>query len=233
MAETGKPRTRAGAKRPAAGAVGPEEWFCKNCGATNPDAVQECAHCGFGKDFDPDVQPELDFTSITATLGEQAEQRRQQLRFYLELLKNALLLILVVVFLILGFRLMGNWPFRGAYDQDSYALLNEVLTAQSRIEMGVNKGQYDDLVVPLMVENTKFKMKYGESAERQKESYQKLVQAAEYYKLAREAWDNQLTGGDRQTKADPNARSEAASDEVLRCWESAKRNALLALKDMH
>jgi hypothetical protein len=231
MAEPGKPRTRAGAKK-AADNADPTNWFCKNCGETNSLDASECLHCGFTKDFDPEARPSVDFSAISATLEQQAEQRRRQLQFILELVKNALLLILVTVFLILGFRLMSNWPFQGPYEQDSLALLDAVLAVQSRVELGVTKGQYDELLVQLMVENTKFKLKYGESVERQKESYQKLTQAAGFYELASGAWANQLTGADRQARADANARSEAVNEEVQRCWDNGKRNALLALQDL-
>ncbi len=231
MAEPGKPRTRAGAKK-AADNADLTSWFCKNCGETNSLDSGECLHCGFSKDFDPEVQPDVDFSAISATLEQQAEQRRKQLQFILELVKNSLLLILVVVFLMLGFRLMSNWPFKGAYEEDSMALLDAVLAVQSRVELGVTKGQYDELLVELIVEDTKFKLKYGESSERQKESYQKLTQAAGFYELASGAWSNQLTGTDRQARADANARSEAVNEEVKRCWDNGKRNALLALRDL-
>lgn len=231
MADPGKPRTRTAARKAAENAE-LTSWFCKNCGATNSLDAGECSHCGFAKDFDPEVQPQVDFTAISATLEQQAEQRRRQLQFTLEIIKNSLLLIVVIVFLIVGFRLMSNWPFRGPYETDSLALLDAVLAVQSRVELGVTKGQYDELLVQLMVENTKFKLKYGESAERQKESYQKLTQAAGFYELASGAWSNQLTGSDRQARADLNARSESADEEVKRCWENGKRNALLALRDL-
>jgi hypothetical protein len=231
MTDTGKPKTRATSRKSGAAAE-PTTWFCKNCGAINAVELQECEHCGFSANFDPEAKPAVDFDVISATLEEQAETRRRQLRFYLELVKNALLLILVVVFLMVGFRLMDNWPFQGIYEQDASALLDEVLTVQSHLELGVTKGEYDKLLVPLMVQKTKFKLKYGDSTERQRETYQELDKAAEYYEFARVAWDNQLTGNDAQTSADLNARSEGASDEVKRRWDEAKRSAILVAKSL-
>lgn len=231
MTDTGKPRTRATGKR-AAAVENPTTWFCKNCGETNVLEATECLRCGFSSGFDPEVAPSVDFQALSATLEEQAELKRRQLRFIMDLVKNALLLILVIVCLVVGLRLVNNWPFHGAFDQDASELLDEVLAVQSHLDLGVTKGQYDELLVPLMVKNTKFKLKYGETPERQKEIYQQLNKAAEFYQLAREAWENQLTSADTPDGVNPNARSTTAADEVKRRWDEAKRSAILAAKNL-
>jgi hypothetical protein len=229
MAEAGKTRPRSAARRPTEPAEQATAWFCKNCGQTNALEAGECAYCGFGRDYNPDAPVAVDLSAVTATLARQSEQQREQMRFVLELVKNALLLILVAVFLVIGFRLLRNWPFVGEYERDANALLDRVLIVESYVELGATKAKYDEIVVPLMAESTKFELKYGESDKKLLPSYQKLVQSAEYYQIARDAWEQQLTGGDVQREASPQALSKDANSEVKNIWERALRNAKLAM----
>ena len=208
------------------------EWMCKNCGQQNPESVTHCERCGYDRNYDPDAVPEIDIAAVTAGIAEQTQERERKLRFYLELAKNILVLALVILVLSLGVRLYSNWPFIGMFEQDADRLTTAVLTAQAQIEMGVTKGEYDKLLVPILVEIERFKGKYSESSHRQRTAYQKLVQAAEYYGLARDAWDNQLRTHGGYGRADPNALSSGADDSVQRYWTTAKSNIEQALVDL-
>ena len=218
---------------PSAASVPAEakEWFCKNCGHINPPDALDCERCTFPRDYDPEAKAQVDFTAVQATIEQEEHKRRLRVSFYLELVKNALLLVLVVVFLIIGFRLMRNWPFEGAYDRDAGKLVDAVLTVKSNVDRGVTKAGYDNLVIPVMVEAEKFRIKYGESRERQRDSFQMLYQAAEYYGMAADAWQNQLTT-DNTMPANPGALSINANEQVKQLWEKAANNATRALEDL-
>jgi len=216
----------------AEGGGSPAEWFCKNCGQHNADSAAECMFCGFDRGYDPEAAPKVDLTRVTDTLREVSEQQRKRVLFYAEVAKDVLLLVLIVVLLIVGTRLMRNWPFQGAYERDAERLLDTVLTVQSYVDLGVTKAKYDELIAAVTVESTKFSIKYGERAQRQLESYQKLYQAAEFYATAGDAWQKQLEESDPSHRGNPSALSGNANSQVQRLWENAKRNALIAIEQL-
>jgi hypothetical protein len=209
-----------------------EPWACKNCGQQNAAGAQDCLRCGFAFNYDPEANPSVDFDAVQQALEERQIALRQRLLLYWEVLKGALLLVVLIYALLIGIRLYANWPFQSGYATDANNLADAVLTIQGNIDNGVSLKQYDELLVALSVQETKFKLKYGESAERQRESFQKLVQSAEYYRLAREAWIKQLSSADATGQVNYSALSTDAKDEVKRYWETASSNALLALRKL-
>jgi hypothetical protein len=208
-----------------------DDWFCKNCGQVNSPEALECARCTFARNYDPEATAQVDFTSVQATLEQEELKRRHRITFYLELVKNLLLLVLVAVFLIIGIRLMRDWPFEGPYARDARDLSVRVLEVRTNVDMGVTKARYDELVAEMRAEADRFKILYGESGYRQRVSFQKLYQAAEYYILADDAWQKQLTA-DSSMPANPASRSINANDQVKQLWDNASANASTALEDL-
>lgn len=208
------------------------QWVCRNCGTINEPGVLHCDQCGFGRDYDPDTAPAVDFSEVQATLERDTKLKRQRLTLFLELAKAAMLLVIMVAVLSVALRLLGSWPFQGAFERDAETLANVVLSVQSYVDTGVTKGRYDELIVPLSVEKTRFRIKYGERPERQREAFQKLMQAAEYYEIARAAWEHELKTADALERANPNAVSTDASESVKKYWTTASSNALRALEDL-
>lgn len=206
-------------------------WFCKNCGYQNNPELSECFRCGFSKTYDPEAHVPVDMAYVKQAVEERSSELQQRLRFYYEIVKNVLLLVVAIYVLLICVRLYHTWPFQSSFERDANALADSVLLMQGHLELGMKKSTYDELLVDLKVKETTFKIKYGESAEREREAYQKLVQSAEYYYIARDAWDKQLKD-EGQGQIDLNALSGAASDDVKRYWDTAASNALLAVKDL-
>lgn len=217
------------ASQPAEGSA---PWFCKNCGMQNKPADSECLRCGFTREYDPEAKLAVDMTAVQRVVDERSSEVQRRLRFYYEIVKNLLLLIVAVYVLLISIRLYSTWPFQSVFERDSEQLADVVLLMQGRLKAGLSKGQYDELLIELQVQNTKFKLKYGETVERERVVYQKLVQAAEYYAIADEAWDKQLID-EGHGRVDPASRSENANDDVKRYWETAASNVMLAIEDLH
>ena len=81
------------------------------------------------------------------------------------------------------------------------------------------------------MEKTKFEKKYGESEHRQRISYQKLAQAAEYYILARQSWINAMRNSDTR-RVDNSALTTTAPTDVKSRWTTAADNTLQAIADL-
>lgn len=208
------------------------DWFCKNCGQENAPDVGHCSRCGFAKDYDPDAAPEIDFSEMQETIQQQSEQRMSRLTLITRiatLVVNALLLIVV---LAIGFKMLASWPFTSQYEQNALELADAVLAMQASLDQGITKGQYDELLVNVSVQATKLSTLYGQRSERQLSSYQKLVQAAEYYEIAHDAWENQLIKENPGGRIPADAPSNEASEDVKKYWDTASSNILLALGDM-
>lgn len=206
-------------------------WFCKNCGSHNNPATSECVRCGFSNTYDPEAHVPVDMAYVQQAVAARSSELQMRLHFYYDIVKNVLLLVVAIYVLLICVRLYHTWPFQSSFERDANALSDSVLLMQGRLELGIKKSTYDELLVDLKVKETTFKLKYGESAEREREVYQKLVQSAEYYSIARDAWDKQLKD-EGQGRMDLNALSGVASDDVKRYWDTAASNALLAVKDL-
>jgi hypothetical protein len=206
-------------------------WFCKNCGYHNKPEASECLRCGFSSTYDPEAHVPVDMASVQQAVAARSSELQMRLRFYYEIVKNVLLLVVAIYVLLICVRLYHTWPFQSSFERDANALADSVLLMQGRLELGMKKSTYDELLVDLKVRETTFKLKFGESSERERDAYQKLVQSAEYYSIAREAWDKQLSD-EGQGHIDPNALSSVASDDVKRYWDTAASNALMAVKDL-
>jgi hypothetical protein len=206
-------------------------WFCKNCGNRNAPEASECVRCGFSSTYDPEAHVPVDMAYVHQAVAARSSELQLRLRFYYDIIKNVLLMVVAIYVLLICVRLYHTWPFQSSFERDANALADSVLLMQGRLELGMKKSTYDELLVDLKVKETTFKLKYGESAERERQAYQKLVQSAEYYSIAREAWDKQLLD-EGQGRLDSNALSSVASDDVKRYWDTAASNALLAVKDL-
>lgn len=207
-------------------------WVCGNCGSANEAGLEHCAGCGFHRDYDPESVPAVDFSSVKRRLDEDAESRRRDQRFYLQIAGTTSQVLVLVLFIVMSVFVARNWPARGDFDEDAGALADQVLTLQIRIEQGITKAQYDQLLVPLSVAKRKFTVAYEGRPERQRQAYQKLVQASEYYEIARDSWEHALVSSNSFGRANPDASSADADESVTQYWATAASNALLALEDL-
>ena len=213
-------------------AVAEEKWVCRHCNHTNSGEVEHCENCAFHKDYDPEATPEVDFSSVQAKFAEEEHSKRANLQFYFQAATAVTTLLILVAVIVMGVFLSNNWPFQQAYIQDANSLADAVLALQARVELGITLEEYDNLLVPLMTEKTKFKAIYSERKEHRLESYQKLTQAAEYFEIGREAWEQTLVREDNARRANPHASSRDAGDDVKKLWSTAAANLLVALEDL-
>ena len=207
-------------------------WTCANCGLSNEAKLEHCTGCGFHRNYDPEAQPDVDFSTVKRQMDEEAQTRRRDLRFYLQIAATASQMLLLIAFIVMSVFVARNWPVQGSFAEDASALSDLVLTLQVRIEQGITKGEYDELLVPLTISKTKFSVRYGNEPERQRLAYQKLVQSAEYYEIARDSWEHMLISRSSFGRSDPAARSTDADETVTRYWDTAASNALMALDDL-
>lgn len=207
-------------------------WVCANCGYANEADQDHCVNCGFHRDYDPEAAPAVDFSSVKRQLDAEAQVRRRDLAFYMQIAGTASQLILLAAFIVMSVFVARNWPVHDRFDTEAGELADQVLTLQVRVEQGITKGDYDDLLVPLKVAKNKFTVTYGNQPERLRQAYQKLVQAAEYYEIARDSWEHALISNGSFGRADPNALSTDADEDVTRYWTTAASNALMALEDL-
>jgi hypothetical protein len=207
-------------------------WLCRNCGHLNPSDHLHCEKCGFHRDYDPELEPEIDFASMQEQIELQQETRRRNLGFYLQAGMAVVQLLTLALVLVMSIFIWRNWPFQQAFEAEAGALADAVLTMQAALEMGLTKGEYEERIIPLIAQKTKFKEKYGKRRERQRQAFQKLVQAAEYYELAREAWEHELAASNSLGRLADQALSINASENVRRYWNNAASNALLAIDDL-
>lgn len=205
------------------------KWSCKNCGQPNPPEAEHCERCAYAKGYDPEARPDVDFSAVQNQLEREAEKSRRKVFLYVQVAQLVMLVVLAVVAISFMSRLSASWPFTGEYERDAGNLADAALLIHSKLDHGMSKAEYDELASLLFVENTKFKLKYSERPERQNESYQKLVQSAEYFELALNAWENELKEDSAFGDVDPAASSMDASESVQTYWDTAKTNLMIGL----
>jgi hypothetical protein len=221
--------TKSGPPGAAEGNAG--KWVCRNCGTFNIDGTTHCSECGFARGYDPEEATGVTRGAVPAEVIE-TEDGGGRLALYLRIVQLALLAGLLVLVGPLAWRLQQQWPFQSPYDRDAQELAKDLLTVQARIEIGITKGEYELLLAPVLGENARFKGMYGTRPERQRDSYQKLVQAAEYHGFAEKTWDAQLTDAQTPLSLMPLAKSDSADKAVKDYWDRANANATDALKDL-
>jgi len=194
------------------------KWVCRHCNHSNPEDTEHCENCAFHRDYDPEATPDVDFSSVKAQFDEEQESRRGTLIFYFQAATATFSLLILAAVIAMGVILANNWPFQDAYVQDANALADSILAIQARVELGVTLEDYDNLLVPMIIEKTKFKAIYSERKEHRLNSFQKLTQSAEYYELGRDAWEQNLIRLDNARKANPRAMSTEATEDVKKLW---------------
>jgi hypothetical protein len=207
------------------------QWVCHNCGTFNSAAATHCKECGFAKGFDPESAAAVVHATVPPEIMA-AEAAPPRLLLYLGLAQLLATLVLLGFLLPILMRLNQNWPFQSPYDADARELATKVMTIEAQLDMGITKGEYDTLLAPVLGDNARFKAMYGARPERQRDSYQKLVQAAEFLGLAEKSWDVQLSEAQLPLSMLDQARSKEASKDVQTYWDRAKTHATEAVADL-
>jgi hypothetical protein len=141
-------------------------------------------------------------------------------------------LLTLVIIIVMSLFIWRNWPVQQVFEEEAGALADAVLTMKAALELGLTKAEYEERIIPLMAQKTKFKEKYGQRRERQRQAFQKLVQAAEYYELARGAWELEQATSNSIGRFRDDVLSANVGENVRRYWNNAASNALLALEDL-
>ena len=208
------------------------EWICRHCQHTNPPEEEHCQNCAFHRDYDPEATPEVDFSSVQEQMQRDSDERRSILAFYFQAGTAVCSLLVLITVIAMSIFVLQNWPFQQAYTQDANNLADAVMAVDARVKLGVSLGEYRELLVPMMTEKTKLQTIYSDRPQRTRASYQKLLQAAEYYSLAYTAWEQNLISNDLSRRADDDARSDKAGDDVKQYWNRAGSNLMLALGEL-
>ncbi len=207
-------------------------WHCDNCGTANTEDLTHCKGCAYRRDFKAEELPEIDFAALQHSIETSTESRLRKWHGYLTVAKDGLLLIFVIFAFVLGLRLNANWPFQTAYQQDARELADLLLNLHVAVDMGISHDNYQDQLVHIMAEKTKFDVLYKDTNELQSTSFQKLRQAAEYFELANETWITQIkkesTAG-RSTTAEFSTNVDANTRDY---WQTASSNLMLAIEDL-
>lgn len=207
-----------------------EHWVCRNCGAFNSNGLSHCDSCGFVKGYDPDTAPVQ--ASPMPALFIPREDVPGRVVFYLSLIQTLAVLAIAALLIPLLLRMQANWPFQSPYERDAMQLAARLMAMSASLELGMTKAEYDAQLAPLLGENARFRGMYGERPERQRDSYQKLVQAAEFYGLAGQAWTSKLNEDRLPPSVMATSPSGLAERNVQEYWQRAKSSATGALSDL-
>jgi hypothetical protein len=208
------------------------QWLCKNCGTFNIDGTTHCGECGFRQGYDPEVERPVVHGEIPAQVIAAETAAPSKAMLYLAAAQFVLTLAILGLLLPVVLRLYQNWPFQSPFEQQAHALGVELLTLQARIDSGMPKAEYDAMLGPLLGDEAAFKALFEARPERQRDSYQKLVQAAEFYKFAGNAWDTQLDTAALPASVRAVAGSKEADKTVKSYWDRATVNARDAMRDL-
>ena len=207
------------------------QWVCKNCGTFNVDGTTHCSECGFVRGYDPETDRAVTVGEVPPAVSIESEaELPPRLGLYLGIAQVGLMLLLLGVFTPLLIRLYQNWPFQSPFERDAGELGKGLLTLQARIDSGVSKAQYDEMLAPLLGEEAAFKATFEHAPEHTRDSYQNLVQSAEYYGIAGDAWETQLTTNNVPLPLQEQASSRDAEKTVKNHWDRAKEDALVGMR---
>ena len=207
-------------------------WSCDNCGTVNTEDLTHCKGCAYRRDYRQEELPNIDFSALQQSLETSTESRIRTWHGYLTIAKDALLLIFVIFAFVMGMRLNANWPFETPYQRDAHELADELLNLHVAVDMGISHEEYQDQLVRVMAEKTKFDVLYKDTALLQHTSFQKLKQAAEYFELADETWTSQLGKEATSGRSISAAISRNADADTQKYWQTASSNLMLAIEDM-
>jgi hypothetical protein len=208
------------------------DWLCRNCGSFSSPISTHCESCGFVKGYDPAEQPAVQQATMPA-LFIPRDELPGRVMFYMSLIQTVAVVAIAVLLIPLLLRLAENWPFQSPYERDALQLASRLMSLSASIEIGMTKAEYDSQLAPLLGENARFKGMYGERPERQRDSFQKLVQAAEFYGFAGQAWNTKLLEERGSSSTAATAYSAQADQSVRDYWQRAKASATGALTDLH
>lgn len=208
------------------------EWNCRNCGSVNPAEASHCESCGFVMGYDPDAEPVVARASFPAMFIPR-DEIPGRVMFYMALAQTLAVLAIAALLIPLLLRMQANWPFQSPYERDAMQLATRLMSLSAGLELGMTKAEYDAQLAPLLGENARFKGMYGERPERQRDSFQKLVQAAEFYGFAGQAWSSRLTEERLPSGSIASALSSGADQSVKDYWQRARASASGALADLH
>ncbi|MEZ5338836.1 MAG: hypothetical protein R3F46_11300 [bacterium] len=207
-------------------------WQCDNCGTTNTSDLTHCKGCAYRRDFKAEELPDIDFAALHQTIESEGETRLRRLHGYLTIAKDVLLLVFLIFAFSMGMRLNANWPFQTAYQQDARELADLLLNLHVAVDMGIDHDEYEAQLVHITAEKLKFDVLYKDTNELQTTSFQKLRQAAEYFELANETWNTQLSREASGARGTSGFNSRNAGNETRDYWATASSNLMLAIEDL-
>jgi hypothetical protein len=210
------------------------QWLCKNCGTFNVDGTTHCSECGFVRGYDPATEEAVTHGELPPRMAAAvaAAAAPPGLATYLLAAQLGVTILILGLLAPAVLRLYQNWPVQSPYEREAGELGVGLLTLQARIDQGLSKGQYEELLASLLGEEAGFRAAFAARPEHARESYQNLVQAAEYYGLAGDAWETQLAGANMPLTLQGQASSKDAEKAVKQYWDRAKLDALAAMRGL-
>lgn len=207
-------------------------WICRNCGSFNPPGNTHCDSCGFVQGYDPDAVQPVQRGTLPAMFVPR-DEIPGRVTFYMNLLQLLAVLAIAALAIPLLLRLSANWPFQSPYERDAMQLATRLMSMSASVQLGISKADYDAQLGPLLGENLRFQGMYDQRPERQRDSYQKLVLAAEFYSLAGQTWSADMQERRMPAPLVAAAQSGDAEEEVKDYFQRAAASARSALGDLH